>query len=104
SSEAGIARRVLRQVTNVKEKLYLARSRTWPGKLYSHAPGCQSCDAKDICDSLHGDYADMFGEEGVRPLRLGFRVKDPTDYIRQQQKIVEGEDESWSLPVGTRKG
>jgi len=58
------------------------------GTGYIYGPGCHRCDAATICDGLHGDYAALFGTEEVRPIKLGFRVTDPTWYIRQQSKTV----------------
>jgi hypothetical protein len=67
---------------------------------YCYAPACQQCDARVICDGLHTDYTDLFGQEEVRPIQLGIRVNDPTHYIREQEKTVEPEDEGWALPPG----
>lgn len=64
---------------------------------YQYGRVCQACDAKTICDGLHSDYESLFGQEEIRPIQLGFKVADPTFYVREQAKVVEREDESWAL-------
>jgi pyruvate-formate lyase-activating enzyme len=72
---------------------YAAAARTG----YKYGAGCAECDAKELCDGFHADYADLFGTAEARPIKLGFKVTDPTYYIREQIKVVEPEDESWAL-------
>jgi pyruvate-formate lyase-activating enzyme len=61
---------------------------------YQYAPQCNACDAKAICDGLHGDYAEMFGVDEARPIRVGHRIEDPTYFIRDQEKFCEPEEAS----------
>jgi pyruvate-formate lyase-activating enzyme len=68
------------------------------GNGYTHTLACMSCDARGICDGVHGDYAALFGTNEVRPISLGLKVTSPTYYVSRQQKIVCSGDESWSLP------
>jgi pyruvate-formate lyase-activating enzyme len=59
---------------------------------YRHAPQCNTCDAKAICDGFHGDYAEMFGVAEARPISIGHRIDDPTYFIRNQEKFYESEE------------
>jgi hypothetical protein len=59
---------------------------------YQYAPQCDQCDVKAICDGFHGDYADLFGSDEARPIRIGHKVTDPLFYIREQVKIYEPEE------------
>ena len=56
---------------------------------------------KAICDGFHGDYASLFTSDEARPIRLGKKITDPTNYIRHQVKIYGPEERS--RPVGHRE-
>ena len=62
---------------------------------YRHVSGCESCSLRPICDGVYGDYADLFGVEGIRPVRLGMAVVDPQHYTRQQHKVIHPLDRGW---------
>ena len=64
---------------------------------YQYHPACEGCAARDICDGFHGDYAELFGTEEARPITGVPRIQDPRHYIKDQEKTVEPEDESWAL-------
>ncbi len=64
---------------------------------YRHGEPCLQCDARDICDGLHGDYADFFGVEELRPIKEGGLIDDPCLFIRDQEKVVCAEDREWAL-------
>ncbi len=66
---------------------------------YQYASACSRCDLRRICDGFHGDYAEMFGTDEARAVTHAGRIDHPAHYIRQQVKIVEEEDEHWSLPA-----
>jgi MoaA/NifB/PqqE/SkfB family radical SAM enzyme len=65
---------------------------------YQYAPACERCDARGICDGFHGDYAEMFGTDEVRPIDAGGQITDPTHFIREQVKVYEAEerDRPWT--------
>lgn len=65
--------------------------------LYSYAEACTGCSAKGICDGLHGDYAEFFGTDGVRPIAAMPFIDDPRFFINEQEKVVECEDYGWAL-------
>jgi len=44
---------------------------------------------KEICDGFHGDYADIFGFDEVKPIMLDHNILDSRHYILHQEKIVE---------------
>jgi pyruvate-formate lyase-activating enzyme len=89
---------------NGRALTYRDYARHFAHQFYRYAPACQGCDARAICDGLHNDYADLFGQGEVRPIQLGFRLNDPTYYTRHQEKIVEPEDETWALPPTRQAG
>jgi len=53
---------------------------------YKKDKRCLECSLYDICDGFHGDYADVFGMDEVRPLRLDFSILDERYYIKNQKK------------------
>jgi hypothetical protein len=63
--------------------------------------GCHSCGARYICSGILCDYHQVFGRGEVRPIP-GPAFRDALHYIRNQNKLVETEDESWalSMPAG----
>lgn len=64
---------------------------------YAFSPSCEQCAAKDICDGLHGDYAELFGTDEVSPMTDLPKISDPKFFIAQQDKVVEPEDYDWAL-------
>lgn len=64
---------------------------------YQYHPACEQCSLRNICDGFHGDYAAMFGAAEAEPVTGIPKVVDPLHYIREQEKVVEVEDESWAL-------
>jgi len=62
---------------------------------YRHLAACHSCGLRGICDGVHGDYADLFGEGEIRPVRLEREVRDPQYYTRHQYKVVHPLDRVW---------
>ena len=64
---------------------------------YAKTGTCNSCDLRNICDGFHGDYVKFFGTGEARAIRLGKMIDDPLEFIKEQLKIVQKEDESWAL-------
>jgi hypothetical protein len=64
---------------------------------YRHPAACANCAARAICDGFHGDYIEMFGEEEATPITGMPPIDDPRHFIKEQEKTVEPEDESWAL-------
>jgi hypothetical protein len=79
------------------EALYQAdgvmRAKEYTG--YHHVEACQDCSLKGICDGVYGDYAELFGVEGLRPVSLDQDVIDPQHYTRQQHKVIHPLDRGW---------
>jgi MoaA/NifB/PqqE/SkfB family radical SAM enzyme len=69
------------------------RAREYTG--YGHVSSCNSCSLRSICDGVYGDYAELFGVEGLRPVKLGYDVTDPQHYTRQQFKVIHPLDRDW---------
>lgn len=88
--------------TGALEKRYqedaVVRAREYTG--YRHVSGCETCSLRPICDGVYGDYADLFGVEGIRPIRLGTAVVDPQHYTRQQYKVIHPLDRGWMEETG----
>ena len=80
-----------------KEEKYLgdARLRAHEHCDYRYGEACSACDVREICDGFHGDYADFFGTEEARPVRIGRPVDDPKFFINQQEKSVYPDDKVW---------
>jgi len=58
---------------------------------------CSHCSLNKICDGPYGDYVDLFGSDEMKPVTDISLVEDPLYYNKEQQRIVEKEDESWAL-------
>jgi len=71
----------------------VVRAREYTG--YRHVSGCEACSLRPICDGVYGDYADLFGVEGIRPISLGMAVPDPQHYTRRQYKVIHPLDRVW---------
>lgn len=56
---------------------------------YKFANVCDECSVKDICDGIHNDYRDVFGEDELNPIVLDEEITDPTYYIKHQEKIID---------------
>ena len=82
-----------------KETLYRANGqmRASAHCRYSYAEACKRCPARGICDGFHGDYAEIFGLDEVRPIENQSKIDDPKYFIQGQDKIVEHEDFSWAI-------
>jgi sulfatase maturation enzyme AslB (radical SAM superfamily) len=50
---------------------------------YRHAAPCRSCAAREICDGLHEQYLQRFGDSELRPFD-GELITDPRHFIRAQ--------------------
>ena len=74
------------------------RAREYTG--YRHVHDCETCDLRGICDGVHGDYADLFGTEGIRPIRLGGGTGDPQHFTRRQHKVIHPLDREWLEDIG----
>ncbi len=74
-----------------------ARIRAAQDCKYRYHEACARCAVKSICDGFHGDYADLFGTEEARPMTDMQPVDDPCFFIREQEKIVEPEEQGWAL-------
>lgn len=64
---------------------------------YRYHDACTHCAARTICDGFHGDYAELFGTAEALPIKDIPVIDDPLYFIRDQEKVVEKEDESWAL-------
>ncbi len=64
---------------------------------YQHPAACTTCSARAICDGFHGDYADFFGTDEARAITDVPFTDDPAFFIRNQEKIIEPEDQPWAL-------
>jgi hypothetical protein len=64
-----------------------------------YASACQRCDAKSICSGIYQDYGQLYGFAEATPIEHSTPISDPLHFIRQQQKLVEREDETWALPA-----
>jgi MoaA/NifB/PqqE/SkfB family radical SAM enzyme len=62
---------------------------------YHHVEACKNCSLSDICDGVYGDYAEIFGVEGLRPIQLDSAVSDVQFYTRQQHKVIHPLDRQW---------
>jgi hypothetical protein len=71
----------------------VVRAREYTG--YCHVSGCEPCSLRPICDGVHGDYAELFGVEGIRPIRLGTAIVDPQHYTCRQHKVIHPLDRGW---------
>jgi len=69
---------------------------------YTHGKACSTCDAREICDGFHGDYAKVFGMEEARSIQLGKKVNEPQFFIKDQDKALLDEDMKWVLGVGEK--
>lgn len=87
------------QVRRGKTTIYAeeAEMRAQDDCAYQYHDACQQCHARHICDGFHGDYAGFFGTEEAQPITDIPETADPLFYIRDQEKIVEPEDERWAL-------
>ncbi len=74
-----------------------ARERAANECRYQYHEACRSCQARNICDGFHGDYVKMFGSAEAVPIDGIPLADDPTFFIREQEKTVEPEDESWAM-------
>lgn len=64
---------------------------------YQYHEACRNCAVQAVCDGFHGDYARLHGSGEARPILDVPPTNDPTCFIRDQEKVVEKEDESWAL-------
>lgn len=62
---------------------------------YNHVEACDACSLRSICDGVYGDYAEIFGVEGLHPVQLDSAVTDVQHYTRQQHKVVHPLDKEW---------
>lgn len=89
----------IEQAVRGKEEMYreeaMIRAKYDAGYRYHEA--CEHCSARRICDGFHGDYADLFGTGEATPITNIPPTEDPTFYIKNQEKVVEPEDEAWAL-------
>ena len=86
-----------RQTNAALERRYLEdgeiRAQEYTG--YRHVAACMKCSLRPVCDGVYGDYADLFGVEGLRPVDLGREVADPQHYTREQCKVIHPLDRDW---------
>ncbi|GAA0401256.1 radical SAM protein [Micromonospora gifhornensis] len=78
---------------------------------YVHAPACDDCALRQVCDGFHEQYVTRWGADEARPYDKPL-IDDPTHFVKQQRKIRytgtgehrEGADAealaSTRLPVG----
>ncbi len=64
---------------------------------YRHAEPCRSCAAREICDGLHEQYLQRFGDAELRPF-AGEPITDPQHFIRAQPvRVIEGDADRLAL-------
>ena len=87
------------QICRGKRAMYSeeGRIRAEVDAFYKHPEPCTNCRLRRICDGLHGDYTQFFGDGEAKPVTDLPLVKDPCHYIDDQEKIVEPEDRDWAL-------
>jgi hypothetical protein len=78
------------------------RAREYTG--YRYVAACETCSLRSICDGVHGDYVDMFGVEGIRPVDAGSAITDPQHYTRRQLKVIHPLDRDWVEGEAARPG
>ena len=69
------------------------RAREYTG--YGHVSPCRQCSLRPICDGVYGDYAEMFGIDGLQPVQLEKQAIDPQHYTRRQFKVIHPLDRDW---------
>lgn len=89
---------------NLKEHLLQLQSANIPkeflykqnGKLraekhleYRKLDKCKKCSLQDICDGIHNDYVEVFGENEVNPIEMNHSIVDPKYFIENQKKIIK---------------
>jgi MoaA/NifB/PqqE/SkfB family radical SAM enzyme len=74
-----------------------ARARAEHDCRYRYHEACSYCSLRNICDGFHGDYSDLFGTNEAQPVTDTPLTDDPTFCIKNQDKTVEPEDESWAF-------
>jgi len=74
-----------------KELLYKnnAKLRAEKHTGYKKCETCQNCDIEDICDGFHGDYAEVFGMDEAKAIRIGKKIIDFKFYIKEQLKVID---------------
>ncbi len=89
----------MEQTLRGKDAVYRdeARSRATHYCNYKYHEVCGRCMARNICDGFHGDYAEFFGTAEAVPIADIPLTDDPKYFIRDHEKTVEPEDESWAL-------
>jgi len=89
----------LRQLRRGKPAIYAeeAEQRARDDCAYKYHEACQQCHARHICDGFHGDYAGFFGTDEAAPIADMPTTNDPLHFIKDQEKLVEPEDEHWAL-------
>jgi len=80
-----------------REALCRENARRRASASYVYGKACRECDVQNICDGFQRGYADIFGTDEARPVKVGSRVDDPMYYISGQDKVVEREDYDWAL-------
>lgn len=85
--------------SDIREQLYRdnARLRAAEHCKYVYSAKCTHCSLKGICDGFHGDYAELFGTDESRTVRLDTDINDPKQFILMQSKVVEREDYNWAI-------
>jgi MoaA/NifB/PqqE/SkfB family radical SAM enzyme len=69
------------------------RAREYTG--YHHVEACSDCSIRTICDGVYGDYAQIFGLDGLRPVKQDYDISDIQHYTRTQHKVVHPLDQEW---------
>ena len=64
---------------------------------YRYNDACAKCRVQPICDGFHGDYADLFGTEEAIAVTDVPLTHDPKQFICDQEKTVEPDDEAWAM-------
>jgi MoaA/NifB/PqqE/SkfB family radical SAM enzyme len=74
-----------------KELLYKnnAKLRAEKHTGYKKCSTCKNCDIADICDGFHGDYAEVFGMDEAKAIKIGKKITDPKFYIKEQLKVID---------------
>ena len=65
-----------------------AKMRAQKQCFYAHGSKCFNCNAINICDGFHGDYATIFGTDEASPITDILKTDDPKYFINEQEKVI----------------
>jgi len=75
------------------EHFYFEMAEVFNDKIKSKK--CEQCAIKNICDGVHSDYLENFGEEELNPIQFSENILDPLFYNKSQFKVIENQEKEW---------